>query len=1166
NNGIQYLSSSTSRFRSKEQGDAPVSDNDPCSDSSSPTKLIQTSPPSADMMATQTTCGLEDVTFKSFICAGGEVEISQSSHCAEDSIVLPQDQDTSNNIAEDTVISDSMVQSCTAQNSATLKRDDREINVTLKSFFCEGAEVEVSDTIGVQDDTIPLPKTEPSEPSQDEAVDLTHFSGDCGQLIQEKHADHPYSVAENDSITVSSTHSENCHIATTNVSYDCAVEPSTLCDEDLHSDKDHIDHPYCTVQNVSSPLCRKLSLEPMEVEMKSVGMIDSQASQQDGSASSPSLTELGEADKSDTGTPQSCGQENVSMFIKSLWRSASRPVLVDDSALEGEKSLLTPVNVHHAGLWAEHLESPIPRPLFNSTALADKPQPDPVTEPTEDLEEKLVAVPQSEEKKPVRDVPLFPEGPLQQQLRQMAEFLFLASGKMGPALASAAATTAPPVGATPVESHSVSVGTSPVKLVDQSLNTSGQFERKREFSVADSCTATEPLLWNLNPGSLECLPRQELEQRLMSSMIMVEALVQQLAAARSQQCVSAGCPPSDLRDKLVQTDHTELSQVKTLTAYMKVTFLFLSQQNSLSSDTDAALSKMKEIGGIITEDHQSLVSHRLFTSVTHDVWFLSSQAFSAMDQLRTHCAAEISELEKSVGSQQELLVALKQIYPEQVQTKISADLLLSRDVLKFINPNIFSQLITVKSLLQKAAPMLLMMNEKAAAALSERDECLCSRDQAIEEREQVRSLRAIFQLVRSDLNTFLTDWYICCVILGFLYWILETGVLQQQLNEKEEETGQLGRKVTELSATVSSTLASYAFLEQALAKTLPLMLLCAWRLAVSRLETSLDQSEQRVCELTQALAQSEEQLGQLQTLHQSQSAEMQQLRDHCTQLKGVQEMNEFLLMENEFAREQVLESEGKLRESLQGLRERNIQCEDLKEEVCQLHGKKKIHVMTKLKEKPSDDSQSKPLLSETSAFTRVAAITPRKGLNEVRAEEEKQSRVAALLSDLGSTVGELISTLKLVQERKDDEKTLAQLVTDVEEAHEALTKYKAENNDLRKDRNDLHRALQQSNVESQFLREELRRAGGQPVNQTQFMEEKIQLLKEVERLKASLQEVEQARAKLLERAKRHQIIHQNNLQKTENELQILNHMINRIREVRDAYFIGFLSFVQSSLQ
>lgn len=49
-------------------------------------------------------------------------------------------------------------------------------------------------------------------------------------------------------------------------------------------------------------------------------------------------------------------------------------------------------------------------------------------------------------------------------------------------------------------------------------------------------------------------------------MIMVEALVQQLATARASEC-PAGPGPSDLREKLVQTDHTELSQVNTHSVY-----------------------------------------------------------------------------------------------------------------------------------------------------------------------------------------------------------------------------------------------------------------------------------------------------------------------------------------------------------------------------------------------------------------------------------------------------------------------------------------------------------------------------------------------------------------------------------------------------------------------
>lgn len=55
---------------------------------------------------------------------------------------------------------------------------------------------------------------------------------------------------------------------------------------------------------------------------------------------------------------------------------------------------------------------------------------------------------------------------------------------------------------------------------------------------------------------------------------------------------------------------------------------------------------------------------------------------------------------------------------------------------------------------------------------------------------------------------------------------------------------------------------------------------------------ALGESEQRVSELSRDLSQSEDQLDQLQTLSQSQTVQIQQLQDVCTQLSGVREMNE----------------------------------------------------------------------------------------------------------------------------------------------------------------------------------------------------------------------------------------------------------------------------------
>ncbi len=50
--------------------------------------------------------------------------------------------------------------------------------------------------------------------------------------------------------------------------------------------------------------------------------------------------------------------------------------------------------------------------------------------------------------------------------------------------------------------------------------------------------------------------------------------------------------------------------------------VYLSQQTTLSCDTDAALSNMKQIGDVVREDHQNLVSHvcnTYFTSLPSDI-------------------------------------------------------------------------------------------------------------------------------------------------------------------------------------------------------------------------------------------------------------------------------------------------------------------------------------------------------------------------------------------------------------------------------------------------------------------------------------------------------------------------------------------------------------------
>ncbi|KAK2817161.1 hypothetical protein Q5P01_025352 [Channa striata] len=1311
--------------------------------------------------------GLADVTLKSFNCTGGEIEISDGAKLADETVPLLINHPATTNEPYNYDINQSIIAGdCNVENDkdhfdhpyCNTENDSSTPSGNLKQIC-----VAVPDIQNGMHEGIPVDSVNRAE-------------------SEVKQSDTQLSSGLNKSLcTATSLKTSN------DESVDCQVQEPSKCSKIQDSSMPSVLH------KTESPSCNQLvssagnhTPEEVQQNMENGSRVHSNI------APSESCESKDSAIGSSGNGPVLCNSvENLNDVLKVLTECPSvasalqvgilSPVVrscslstqkvnrdhtpdqffADDSALEGEKSFVAPFNLDPAGLWAEHLESPMPRPLFNSTALGCKPQSGPIAEPDQDVGVKPSVVPQSKVEKQVLDIPVIQDGPLQQQLRQMAEFIILACGKMGPAAVSASTTTpplpvntiAPSTKATHAETHSVCVGTTAVQLVDHSLNTSGQFERKREFSVADSCTLTDPLLWNLPPGSLECLPRQELEQRLRSSMIMVEALVQQLSAARAHGCLPAGPAPSELREKLVQTDHTELSQT---TMYRDLYLEALSRINdleldgsslrnliqsmqdtkvtmtALSSDTDTALSNIKQMGDMVGEDHQSLVSHygqmkSLIEKTTEtqkkmmqkvqdalqqrnemrtqmeDAFTAKEAAFSAMKQLRKHCATEISEFEKCVGSQQELLAALNQAYPEQValnqahtETLNSASHLLTQTMEE--QSSVMKDLCTVRALLQQTTPMLLKLNEKAAAALIERDKHISARQQAVEEKEQIEE-----ELSQTNLDLQTAKEQIGDLNLQVTILTSEMGVLRQKLTEREEERGHLERKVTELSATVSSTLASYAFLEQALASETT-KLQQSWKDIqqakdrTNELEMSLNHSEQRVCELNQALAQTEEQLSQLQTLSTSQKMQIQELQDVCKQLNGVREMNEFLQMENELAREQVVESERLQRTNLQGLRERNIQCEDLKGELAHLQtenrrlqeqletttstarathlelGEKLAQAVTeitllhhtlrgltnelhstlndqkpeKTKDKdsepvnsldrrhpassfvdsimvaltsekeeivttatspvpvPSDvpEPQCETLFSETSAFTRIDAVTPKKNLRavEFEPEEEEQTSIAELLSDLGSTVQELVSTANLVrqhnnarleelqnticglqgeqqaansrheaellelrhqlrhlnslvergsqalQQKAQDEKTVSNLTAEIQEVHERLNKQKAESNELRKEVAELCRSLQQSKIECQFLREELRKAGGQSATPASFMEEKLHLLKEVERLKVSLRVAEQARVKLLERAKRHQVIHQTNQLKSENELQLLNNMINKVRE------------------
>ncbi|NXM83509.1 TCNA Sialidase, partial [Oenanthe oenanthe] len=108
---------------------------------------------------------------------------------------------------------------------------------------------------------------------------------------------------------------------------------------------------------------------------------------------------------------------------------------------------------------------------------------------------------------------------------------------------------------TPVLSVATGTFTTPQDVWERSMNTS----RGSVPCAKDSAAETKSLLWHCPREQLKTLPRAELEGRLESTLIIIEALSLQLRDWQESQRLRPGVGPARQRDALTQTDtiHSE---------------------------------------------------------------------------------------------------------------------------------------------------------------------------------------------------------------------------------------------------------------------------------------------------------------------------------------------------------------------------------------------------------------------------------------------------------------------------------------------------------------------------------------------------------------------------------------------------------------------------------
>ncbi|NXX35095.1 SPAG5 protein, partial [Nicator chloris] len=105
---------------------------------------------------------------------------------------------------------------------------------------------------------------------------------------------------------------------------------------------------------------------------------------------------------------------------------------------------------------------------------------------------------------------------------------------------------------TPVLSMATSTFMTPRDMWEKSMNTS----RESLPCAKDSAAETDSLLWHCPREQLKTLPRAELEGRLESTLIIIEALSLQLRDWQDRQRLWPGVGPAKQRDALTQTDTT----------------------------------------------------------------------------------------------------------------------------------------------------------------------------------------------------------------------------------------------------------------------------------------------------------------------------------------------------------------------------------------------------------------------------------------------------------------------------------------------------------------------------------------------------------------------------------------------------------------------------------
>ncbi|XP_027546943.1 sperm-associated antigen 5 isoform X4 [Neopelma chrysocephalum] len=468
---------------------------------------------------------------------------------------------------------------------------------------------------------------------------------------------------------------------------------------------------------------------------------------------------------------------------------------------------------------------------------------------------------------------------------------------------------------TPVPSGVAGTFMSIQDLWERSINRSGG----GLLCAKDSATETDSLLWRCPREELKTLPRAELEGRLESTLIIIEALALQLRGLQGSQRLVPGVGPAEQRDTITQTDitrpegeeeiyhHLYLEQWKKTVALQrqrgaeqglqqelelaaKNVSTWRSQRLLFRGLVDAAFQRLQDEKGALAQEREQVralvsrckamlerVPSKLKSCLEErdamrqradEALRAKEEGYRFLEAFRAHASAQISARDQSLASQRELCTLLAEAI--DLQKSLSAEAQAFRKIRDVTFENLQKERKAmgvereqVRSLMSRCKAVLERVPSKLRGCLEERDAKRQRADEALQAKEEVS------------------------------HQLQETSMA---LQNAEAQLEQLTVANSRLTTDLSSVMTNLASVEQE--------------------RDALQQENKKQQEKLDELAQ--------------ENKTLKGRRDElCQELLEATEWREFLDQENNMSRMQLLEVEARLNSTQATLQERTLQHEKL---------------------------------------------------------------------------------------------------------------------------------------------------------------------------------------------------------------------------------------------